>query len=88
MILQVLSNGVYKSVEHRAVTNQKNPRISIATFFIPEDELEIGPLDSMVDENHQPRMFKNVKYLDYLRYTLGRKMEGKSHIDILKLDNV
>ncbi|KAL8102933.1 protein LATERAL BRANCHING OXIDOREDUCTASE 1-like [Apium graveolens] len=85
--VEVLSNGVYKSIEHRAVTNQKNPRMSIAAFFIPEDEMEIGPLDSMVDENHLPRMFKNVKYLDYLRYTLGRKMEGKSHIDILKLDN-
>ena len=88
MILQVLSNGAYKSVEHRAVTNQQIPRISVATFFIPEDELEIGPLDSMVDEEHRPRMFKRIKYLDYLRYTLGRKMEGKSHIDILKLQNM
>ncbi|KAK1378007.1 Fe2OG dioxygenase domain-containing protein [Heracleum sosnowskyi] len=85
--MEVLSNGVYKSVEHRAVTNQKKSRISIATFFIPEDELEIGPLDTMVDEDHRPRMYKNVKYIDYLRYTLGRKMEGKNHIDILKLDN-
>lgn len=87
-VMEVLSNGVYRSVEHRAVTNQENPRISIATFFIPEDELEIGPLGSMVDEAHRPRMYKKVKYIDYLRHTLGRKMEGKSHIDILKLDNV
>lgn len=88
MILQVLSNGVYRSVEHRAVTNQENSRISIATFVIPEDELEIGPLGSMVDEDRRTRIYKNVKYIDYLRYTLGRKMEGKSHLDILKLDNV
>lgn len=88
MILQVLSNGVYKSIEHRAVTNQKKPRISIATFLVPEDELEIGPLESMVDEDHRPRMYKKVKYVDYLRYTLGRKMEGKRHIETLKLDTV
>ncbi|KAL4325931.1 hypothetical protein GQ457_11G009220 [Hibiscus cannabinus] len=85
-VLEILSNGVYKSVEHRAITNERESRISVATIKIPYDELEIGPMECTVDDD-RPRMYRNIKYLDYVRYTLGRKMEGKAHIDnILKIE--
>ncbi|KAK8611083.1 hypothetical protein V6N13_131147 [Hibiscus sabdariffa] len=86
-VLEILSNGVYKSVEHRAITNERKARISVATIKIPYDELEIGPMECTVDDD-RPRMYRNIKYLDYVRYTLGRKMEGKAHIDnILKIES-
>ena len=75
---------MYKSIEHRGITNEKKTRISLATAMLPFDELEIGPLESMVDD-HRPRMYGKIKYGDYLRHTLERKMEGKAHVDILKL---
>ncbi|KAK4836383.1 hypothetical protein QYF36_022257 [Acer negundo] len=84
--LEVWSNGVYKSIEHRAVTNEKRSRMSIATFLIPGDEVEIGPLESMVDDKHHPRMYKKIKYLDFLRHSLGGKLDGKAHTEFLKLD--
>ena len=65
-------------------TRKKKTRISLATVMFPYDELEIGPLESMVDD-HRPRMYGKIKYGDYLRHTLERKMEGKAHVDILKL---
>ncbi|XWS07734.1 hypothetical protein CRYUN_Cryun41cG0015700 [Craigia yunnanensis] len=86
VVLQFLSNGMYKSIEHRAITNEKKARISLATVMFPFDEQEIGPLESMVDD-HQPRMYSKIKYGDYLRYTLERKMEGKVNVDILKLQS-
>lgn len=86
LVLQAWSNGVYKSIEHRAVTNEKKARISVAIFVFPDDEVEIGPVDSMVDDGH-PRLYKKVKYIDYIRYTLARKMEGKTHTKFLKLDS-
>ncbi|KAK0593208.1 hypothetical protein LWI29_032936 [Acer saccharum] len=82
--LEVWSNGVYESIEHRAVTNEKRSRMSIATFFIPGDEVEIGPLESMVDDKHRPRMYKKIKYLDFLRHY---KLDGKAHTDFLKLES-
>ncbi|KAF8397444.1 hypothetical protein HHK36_016361 [Tetracentron sinense] len=85
-VIEAWSNGMYKSIEHRAITNEKIARMSVATFVIPNDDIEIGPLDPMVDD-HQPRMYKKIKYVDYLRHTLGRKMEGKSHTQFLKLEN-
>lgn len=85
LAFQVLSNGLYKSVEHRAVTNEKKARMSVATFVIPSEEVEIGPLESMVDDKQFPRMYRNMKYVDYLRHTLERKMDGKAHTEYLKL---
>ncbi|KAH9293921.1 hypothetical protein KI387_040871 [Taxus chinensis] len=35
-MLEVISNGRYKSIEHRAVTNSERDRISIAMFYGPE----------------------------------------------------
>ncbi|XP_034697264.1 uncharacterized protein LOC117923131 [Vitis riparia] len=39
-ILEILSNGVYTSIEHRATVNAAKERISIAMFFNPRDSLE------------------------------------------------
>ncbi|KAE8679468.1 hypothetical protein F3Y22_tig00111402pilonHSYRG01516 [Hibiscus syriacus] len=84
-VVEILSNGTYKSIEHRAITNESQARVSLATITIPYDELEIGPMECAVDD-HRPRMYRNIKYVDYVRYTAGRKMEGKSHLDnILKI---
>ncbi|OMP08410.1 Oxoglutarate/iron-dependent dioxygenase, partial [Corchorus olitorius] len=84
----ILSNGMYKSIEHRAVTNEKNSRISVAAFAFPDDEVEVGPVDSMVDDQNRPRMYRNVKYIDYVRQHLSRKMEeGKLHTDFVKLES-
>ncbi|OMO96778.1 Oxoglutarate/iron-dependent dioxygenase [Corchorus olitorius] len=84
-VIEVLSNGMYRSVEHRAITNENQARMSIATVLFPYDDLEFGPLESMVDEDH-PRMYRKIKYIDYLQYTFGKKMEeGKGNVDILKL---
>lgn len=78
---------MYKSIEHRAVTNEKKARITVATFVFPGDEAEIGPVESMVDDEHRPSIYRNIKYVDYLRYTLERKMDGKAHTEYLKLED-
>ncbi|KAK9037064.1 hypothetical protein V6N11_021986 [Hibiscus sabdariffa] len=84
---QILSNGVYKSIEHRAITNEKKARISVAAFAYPDDELEIGPLDSMVDHSHRPPMYRKVKYVDYISQIFARKMDEKAHIDLVKIQS-
>ncbi|KAM6562294.1 hypothetical protein CsatB_022292 [Cannabis sativa] len=52
--LQVLSNGRYKSLQHRGVTNKMLPRISIAMFYGPNMNTWIGPIEELVDEEHPP----------------------------------
>ncbi|KAL9266340.1 DOWNY MILDEW RESISTANCE 6-like protein [Drosera capensis] len=40
--LQALSNGLYKSVQHRAVVNAEKPRLSVASFLCPHDSAVIS----------------------------------------------
>ncbi|XP_022764520.1 protein SRG1-like [Durio zibethinus] len=84
---EILSNGKYKSIEHRACTNEKKPRMSVATFVFPDDEVEIGPLESMMNGSYLPRLYRNIKYVDYIRQKFRRKMEGKAHTDFVKLES-
>ncbi|MBA0700442.1 hypothetical protein Goari_026819 [Gossypium aridum] len=52
--MEIQSNGMYKSIEHRVITNEKKARISIATFRFPDGEQEIGPLETMIDAKTIP----------------------------------
>ena len=59
VFLQLLSNGIFKSLWHRVVINSEAERISVAMFFYPDNADEIGPLDQLVDEE-RPKMFNKV----------------------------
>ncbi|XP_054797465.1 protein SRG1-like [Prosopis cineraria] len=80
--LEVWSNGRYKSVQHRVVTNESRARMSIVMFVTPHDEAEMGPLEPMLRD--APAMYRNIKCIDYIRHFLGRKLDGNA-LDFLKL---
>ncbi|VVA28722.1 Hypothetical predicted protein [Prunus dulcis] len=83
-VVEIWSNGKYKSIEHRAVTTESRARLSYATFLFPHDDVEVAPFDHMVESPGSLRMYKKVRYGDYLRQSLKRKMEGKAHTDAAK----
>ncbi|XP_020086196.1 protein SRG1-like [Ananas comosus] len=85
--LEAWSNGMYESIEHRALTNKDSARMSLATFVNPDENADIGPVDQMIDEIHRPRMYKTIKHIDFLRHFFSKKLEGKTHTHVLKLDN-
>lgn len=62
--MQVLSNGRYKSVLHRAVVNCDKERISIPTFYCPSPDAVIGPSPELVDVDH-PAAYRNYTYQEY-----------------------
>ncbi|KAF2317666.1 hypothetical protein GH714_039504 [Hevea brasiliensis] len=49
--LQILSNGRYKSAEHRVRTTSEQPRVSIPIFTIPKPTEKIGPLPQLVERD-------------------------------------
>lgn len=63
--IEILSNGKYKSIEHRAFTNIDKPRISVPCFFGPDESAIIAPLPNLVSESI-PALYKAVKYRDYV----------------------
>ncbi|KAJ8439166.1 hypothetical protein Cgig2_027092 [Carnegiea gigantea] len=58
--IEIMSNGIVKSVEHRVKPNLEKVRISTALFHSPNVEKEVGSLKALVTEGRPP-LYKTVK---------------------------
>ncbi|RZC50088.1 hypothetical protein C5167_018509 [Papaver somniferum] len=83
-VLEVMTNGIYRSVDHRAVVNSTKERLSIATFHDPELESEIGPIASLITPE-TPALFKRGRFKDLLKENLSTKLDGKSFLDCIRM---
>ncbi|KAL6517147.1 hypothetical protein OROHE_017853 [Orobanche hederae] len=81
----VLTNGRYKSVEHRAVTNKEKDRLSIVTFYAPSYENEVGPIPEMVDENC-PSNYRRYNHGEYSKHYVTNKLQGKKSLEFAKIN--
>ncbi|WOL10195.1 hypothetical protein Cni_G18949 [Canna indica] len=97
-IIEMLSNGEYKSIEHRATINTKSEatkseRLPVATFHSPREDAVVGPLQGLVkkDDKH-----KTVDFRDYVKALVSSKLDGRrvgdswkaSHYKLLKTEQV
>ncbi|RVX10649.1 Protein SRG1 [Vitis vinifera] len=85
-ILEILSNGVYTSIEHRATVNAAKERISIAMFFNPKSSAQIKPAASLINPQNPP-LFKQVGMEKYFKDFFSRKLDGKSYLEHMKIKN-
>ncbi|CAI9095455.1 OLC1v1031409C1 [Oldenlandia corymbosa var. corymbosa] len=83
--MEIMTNGEYRSIEHRAMVNSQKERISIAAFHNPSIASTIGPLPDLVKENGAK--YKTVKFEDYMKQFLGSRLDGKSMLDAVKIHN-
>ncbi|KAG9459479.1 hypothetical protein H6P81_003987 [Aristolochia fimbriata] len=70
-LLQVISNGIYKSVEHRVLANcHKEPRVSIPVFLGPSEFGNsgqiYGPLPELVSEE-KPALYRNFTIQEHMK---------------------
>ncbi|XWS59841.1 hypothetical protein CRYUN_Cryun08bG0156600 [Craigia yunnanensis] len=87
-VIEIWSNGKYKSIEHRAVANDKKARISHASFLVPHDEVDIEPLDHMLNSQSPQKIYKRVRYGEYLRSSMKMKLEGKAHTKMARIETL
>ncbi|KAL1299807.1 hypothetical protein HN51_044349 [Arachis hypogaea] len=85
-ILEIITNGVYQSIEHRSTVNNKKERLSIATFYSPKEDAMLGPSQSLITEQ-TPARFKSVGVMEYYEGFFAQKLTGKSYIDVMKIEN-
>ncbi|KAK1416238.1 hypothetical protein QVD17_32027 [Tagetes erecta] len=50
---EVISNGRYKSIPHRAILNVQRKRISIASLHSMQLDKKVGPAPELIDEQHK-----------------------------------
>ncbi|GMH08326.1 hypothetical protein Nepgr_010166 [Nepenthes gracilis] len=82
--IEVLTNGKYKSVEHRAVTHKEKDRLSIVTFYAPSFEVELGPMPQFVDEIN-PIKYRRYNHGDYSKHYVTNKLQGKKTLEFAKI---
>ncbi|CAL5410067.1 unnamed protein product [Camellia sinensis] len=86
-ILEIVTNGTYRSIEHRAVVNSSKERLSIATFYNPRLDREMGPAPSLITPQ-TPARFKRITVQDYFTGLFAQKLHGKSYLDVMRIENV
>ncbi|XP_010498040.1 PREDICTED: protein SRG1 [Camelina sativa] len=83
-ILEIITNGTYRSIEHRGVANAEKERLSIATFHNPEMYREFGPAKSLV-ERQKVAKFKRMTMKEFNDGLFSRTLDGKAYLDALRI---
>lgn len=88
--LEILSNGRYKSVMHRAMVNSKATRISIAMAHGPSLDSIVSPAPELLgsSKGNEPAAYAGMKYKDYLELQQSNKLDGKSCLDRVRIPAV
>ncbi|KAK1381953.1 Senescence-related protein 1 [Heracleum sosnowskyi] len=83
-VVEVVTNGIYRSIEHRGVVNSVKERMSIATFLSPKLDGEFGPAPSLIS-SETPPMFKRIGAADFLKGYFAQKLSGRCYLDTLRI---
>ncbi|KAH7842500.1 hypothetical protein Vadar_006017 [Vaccinium darrowii] len=81
ILLQMISNDKFKSVDHRVVANHVGPRISVACFFagVVAPPKPYGPIEEFISEENPPK-YKDFLVTDYFAKFFARALD-KSRLD-------
>ncbi|KAF8391146.1 hypothetical protein HHK36_023447 [Tetracentron sinense] len=85
-ILEIVTNGAYRSIEHRATVNSVKKRLSVATFYSPNLDREMGPARSLIGP-HNPALFRRVGVEEYIKGVFTRELNSKSYLDVMRIEN-
>ncbi|KAK6778570.1 hypothetical protein RDI58_025288 [Solanum bulbocastanum] len=81
--VQVLSNAIYKSVEHRVIVNSKTERLSLAFFYNPGGDKLIKPAHQLVTKDC-PALYSPLTFNEYRSFIRTKGLTGKCQIESLK----
>ncbi|KAI6705612.1 hypothetical protein NL676_008574 [Syzygium grande] len=82
-ILEIVTNGTYRSIEHRATVNSMKERLSFATFYGPKLDGKMGPAPSLITPD-KPALFRNIGVADFFKGRFSRELRGKSYLDVMR----
>ncbi|KAF7081200.1 hypothetical protein CFC21_085168 [Triticum aestivum] len=83
-IMEILSNGFFKSLVHRVVTNAEKERLSFVLVYTLELETELEPVSELVDDK-RPAQYMKIKLHDYMEKYHDTYATGTLAIDGVKI---
>ncbi|XP_031126135.1 1-aminocyclopropane-1-carboxylate oxidase 3 [Ipomoea triloba] len=76
--LEVITNGKYKSVEHRVIAQTNGARMSLASFYNPASDAVIYPAPALVEkEADDEKVYPKFVFDDYMKLYAGLKFQPK-----------
>ncbi|GMI83762.1 DMR6-LIKE OXYGENASE 2 [Hibiscus trionum] len=82
--VEILGNGKYKSVLHRAVVNNRDVRISIALSNGPALDAAVSPASKFLEDGRNPPTYRAMKYKEYVELQQSNKLDGKSCLERIR----
>lgn len=82
-----MSNGKFRSNEHRAIANRSGPRISVACFFsgpLINTKKIYGPMEELITEEN-PAVYREIVLREYLMKFLATGLDNYRALDYYKL---
>uniref|UniRef100_A0A0E0MAM6 Fe2OG dioxygenase domain-containing protein n=1 Tax=Oryza punctata TaxID=4537 RepID=A0A0E0MAM6_ORYPU len=84
-MLEILSNGRYMSVEHRAMVHPEKERISAAVFHQACRDAMVGPLPELVTKDGGRPVYKSMAYEDFMKRFFSAKLDGRANVEGMKI---
>ncbi|XP_010536147.1 PREDICTED: feruloyl CoA ortho-hydroxylase 1-like [Tarenaya hassleriana] len=84
-VLQMMSNDLYKSIEHRVVASGARNRVSVPIFVNPREDAAIKPLPEAVAMTGEAAVYREIVFSDYFSYFFSKGHDGKKTIDFAKI---
>ncbi|CAH8359637.1 unnamed protein product [Eruca vesicaria subsp. sativa] len=78
--IQILSNSIYKSSEHRVIVNSQKERVSLAFFYNPKSDIPIQPLQQLVTSTNPP-LYPPMSFDEYRLFIRTQGPRGKSYVE-------
>ncbi|KAK8706411.1 hypothetical protein V6N13_049978 [Hibiscus sabdariffa] len=85
-MLQILSNGKYKSAEHRVRTTSTKSRVSIPIFVSPQATQKIAPFPQVVEKDGVAR-YREFVFADYMNSFFGNAHDGKKSLEFAEANS-
>ncbi|GMJ10007.1 Scopoletin 8- Hydroxylase [Hibiscus trionum] len=82
-MLQIWSNGRYKSAEHRVRTTSTKSRVSVPIFVSPQATQMIAPFPQVVEKDGVAR-YSEFVFSDYINSFFGNAHDGKKSLEFAK----
>jgi isopenicillin N synthase-like dioxygenase len=79
--LQIMTNGKFKSIEHRVIINAHKERLSVSAFHNPKFDGVVSPATATPTEK---LLYRTVKVEDYIKHSMSNKLDGKRALDHAK----
>lgn len=82
--MQILSNGRYKSAEHRVLASSTKARVSVPIFVSPRPHTMIGPLQGLAEKDGKA-VYRQLPFGEYMNNYFGASHQGKNTLDWAKI---